>query len=151
MQRRREAGMFDYVIRAAGPPSGHWMQLGMLTNDPEIGEAEVLHHPRRRADVAGLARLDKDDADHWSLANFRIASSMRSTWPRSLRGLIIVTRRTRRPLSNVDVIQAWPERINFSRSAALVASSLRWRKQKMLNCGTCIASKSSDAMTLSYR
>src|SRR5207244_7648069 len=31
--------------------------------DPKVGEAEVLHRARRGADVAGVARLDEDDAE----------------------------------------------------------------------------------------
>src|SRR5205823_1164894 len=31
---------------------------------PQIVEAEIFHHARGGADIAGLARLDEDDANH---------------------------------------------------------------------------------------
>jgi hypothetical protein len=43
---------------AARPPARERLQLRMLAGDRQRSEAEVLHHARRRADVAGFARLD---------------------------------------------------------------------------------------------
>ena len=53
------------IIGTAGPPAGDRQQLRMLADDPELFEAEVLHHPRRGADIAGFAGLDQDDAKHF--------------------------------------------------------------------------------------
>src|SRR5205085_11180505 len=69
MQRRREARALHHVVRAAGPPPRQRLKRRMLADDPEIVEAEVLHGPRRRADVARLARLDQNDAQHGPYAN----------------------------------------------------------------------------------
>src|SRR5829696_7346703 len=57
----------------------------MLADDPEVGEAEVLHHPRGGADVSRLARLDQNDAQHefavdsWQLAVLIAANCQRPT------------------------------------------------------------------------
>src|SRR5258708_5166792 len=67
MQRRREVRVLHHILRPARPPPRQRMQLRMLADDPEITEPEVLHHARRRADVAGFLRLDENDAE-WHAA-----------------------------------------------------------------------------------
>jgi hypothetical protein len=62
MQRRREVGVFDDIVRAARPPSRQRMQIRMPSDDPQIIESEVLHHTRRGTDVPRFARLDENDA-----------------------------------------------------------------------------------------
>ena len=61
LQRRRESRAFEEIIGATRPPPRHRQQLRMLAGDHEVVEAEVLHHARDGADVAGLARLDEHD------------------------------------------------------------------------------------------
>src|SRR5205823_3399277 len=52
------------VGRSLRPPLGNVIEpLRARSGDPEVAEAEVLHRPRRGADVPRLVRLDEDDAE----------------------------------------------------------------------------------------
>src|SRR5437870_12080726 len=67
MQRGREAHALDDVVRPARPPPGQRLQHGMLADNPQLLESEILHDARGGADVARFPRLDQNDAQHGAI------------------------------------------------------------------------------------
>jgi hypothetical protein len=64
LQRVDAPRLLDDVDRADRPPRRDVVRsLGFSADDPEVGEAEILHRPRGGSDISGFERLDEDDPD----------------------------------------------------------------------------------------